>query len=367
MTKQQYIQRVLLIMNEAGLFDGQGNMFNGADTAQVDRYIEGSYVDAWRRCAGVLPKSWFRNESFKHYPLISSLTEGTGHVVLPSDFYLLNSFKMKGWKKAVYEASVENERTAAIQANEYTRGSQIRPACTTSSKEYETTKQIIVIGADPIPALYPFDNGPVYCSLNNKLYSWVDDSFPYKGVFDETKTYSANQGGVDAVYWNGNLYYASSATVTPGQFDTGDWTAFPLYTNSESGEYPSLGIDYKDVHTGKLYKRIPSAVNTISVVELNVLDGIVNCLNYYSLQKGLASHTIEEAIYIPSAKSLSAYDDNEDLGIDQRVIEPLAYLSASTVFTIFEKYEIAKALEARVVEMFPGFKSAKGNNITIKQ
>ena len=64
MTKQDYIQRVLLIMNEAGLYDKDGNSFVGADAAQVDRYIEGSYVDAWRRCATVMPKAWFKNASF---------------------------------------------------------------------------------------------------------------------------------------------------------------------------------------------------------------------------------------------------------------------------------------------------------------
>ena len=72
MTKQDFINRVLLIMNEAGMIDAQGNQFTGADAAQVDRYIEGSYVDAWRRCVKVMPRSWFANSVMP--------TTGTKHV-----------------------------------------------------------------------------------------------------------------------------------------------------------------------------------------------------------------------------------------------------------------------------------------------
>ena len=59
---------------------------------------------------------------------------GIGFVVLPEDFYLLNSFKMASWRKAIYDVYIENERTSSIQSNEYTRGSQIRPVATISTK-----------------------------------------------------------------------------------------------------------------------------------------------------------------------------------------------------------------------------------------
>lgn len=233
MTKEGYIKRVLLIMNEAGLMDLAGNFFIGADTAQVDRYIEGSFVDAWRRCVGVMPRAWFGNESFSAATVFPNLPSGTGYVVLPEDFYLLTSFKMTGWGKAVYEAYIVNERTASIQSNEFTRGSQIRPICT----------------------------------ISNKL---VDGS-------------------------------------------------------------------------------------------------VKQVLNYYSLKMGLDSHSIEEAIYLPSCKPLSEFDLDEDLKLNHQVIEILAYLSASTVFTLFEKYDIAKALEAKAIEMFPGLKSIRGTTVTVKQ
>ncbi|MCL2650316.1 MAG: hypothetical protein FWD60_04715 [Candidatus Azobacteroides sp.] len=233
MTKKDYINRVLLIMNEAGLMDLAGNFFIGADTAQIDRYIEGSFVDAWRRCVAVMPRAWFGIKDFSNSYNFKDIPSGTGYVVLPPNFYLLVNFKMKGWVKAVYEASIENERTASIQSNEYTRGSQIRPVCTISNK---------------------------------------------------------------------------------------------------------------------LIENAPKQV-----------------LNYYSLPKGLSDHVIEEAIFIPVCKPLNKIELHEELDINQQVIEILAYLSASSVFTLFEKYDIAKALDQKAIEMFPGLKSVRGTNTTVIQ
>lgn len=234
MTKQEFINRVLLIMNEAGMMTNQGLVMVGADTTQVDRHIEGTFVDAWRRCIKVMPRMWFGNKSFISAEKIADLTNGTGYIILPDDFYLLTSFKMAGWQKAVMEASVENERTANIQSNEYTRGSIIRPACTLSVK--------------------------------------------------------------------------------------------------------------------------------------NVSGSLKNVLNYYTLPKGLQTHTVEEAIYIPVIKPLSEVSDpTTELGLSDQIIEPMAYLSASTVLTMFEKYDVAKALEMRALEMFPGLQSVIGKNITTKQ
>jgi len=254
MTKEDYIKRVLLIMNESGLMDLNQNSFIGADTAQVDRYIEGSYVDAWRRCATVMPRAWFRNDSFLKQPHYPDLLCGTGFVVLPDDFYLLTGFKMKGWTKAVYEAYIDNDKTAAIQSNENTRGSEIRPVCTISNR---LVKKLVAI----------------------KL------------------------------------------------------------------EFENETDNDKEEDDGK----------------------IKQVLNYYSLQKGLVKHEIEEAIYVPVCKPLIECKLEDELEIKPQVIEILAYLSASTVFTLFEKYDIAKALEQRAIEMFPGLKSIRGTNVTVKQ
>ena len=134
MKKGEFINRVLLIMNEAGMMDAGGNAYLGAENTQVDRHIEGTFVDAWRRCIKVMPRMWFKNASFITNTKKVDLPDGTGYIILPDDFYLLTSFKMRGWKKAVHEASLENERTSSVQSNEYTRGSEIRPICTISMK-----------------------------------------------------------------------------------------------------------------------------------------------------------------------------------------------------------------------------------------
>ena len=49
----------------------------------------------------------------------------------------------------------------------------------------------------------------------------------------------------------------------------------------------------------------------------------------------------------------------EELKIHDQVIEPLAYITASTVFTMHEKIEVARGLDARAIEMFPGFTKYK--------
>jgi hypothetical protein len=243
-TKKEYICRVMAIMDEARMMDSVEFM-PGADTSGIDRHIEGGFTDAWRRCIRVMPRIWFKTESFAGQTLHADLPAGTGYVELPDNFYLLASFKMKGWEKAVYEAYVENDRTASIQSSEYTRGSTIRPVCTLSSRR---------------------------------------------------------------------------------------------------------------IQTGELRSDPPQPVFEIKPV-----------LNYYSLPKKLPKHETEEALYVPAATPIKDLDNDAELNISDQVMEPLAYLSASTVFTILQKYDISKALEQRVVEMFPGLQSVRGGSITFKQ
>ena len=219
MTKKEYIDKVLLIMNEAGMANPSGSAFIGADTTNINKQIEGSYLDAWRRCVKVMPKTWFENKSFKPptYEHYSLLTKGVGYVELPNDFYLLTTFKMEGWEKSVQEAVLSSDIVTAIQTNDYTRGSIVRPVC---------------------------------------------------------------------------------------------------------------------------------------VIDIDEVDGVIKrVLRYYSLPKGLAKHTVEKAIYVPIPSSLSDKDSAYDLKISLQVLEPLAYIAASTVFTMHEKTDIAKALDEKAVEM----------------
>jgi hypothetical protein len=316
MTKAEFINRVLLIMNEAGLYDNQGAQFIGADSAQVDRYIEGSYVDAWRRCAQVMPKAWFKNSTFKYHPTHSDLADGTGFVVLPSDFYLMNTFKMTGWRKSALDAYIDNEKVESIQSNEYTRGSQIRPVVVIKTKEVDSKE---------------FNYLSFSYFQNNNPTTPVAEQFWYKP--SESKIYVYRNSAWSEAVWGDSVVV--------------------LYMT----------------FAGIFYVGHPDENNKITeITEIAPFNfGISQVLYYYSLQKGLQSHTVEEAIYVPVASPLSEYDDDSDLELDHRLVEPMAYLSASSVFTIFEKPAIAQALEQKVVEMFPAFKSVKGTNVTFKQ
>jgi len=129
MIKSEFITKVLSVINETGVYDAAGGITTGADETRIDRLTERVYRDAWRRAVKIYPKLWFRNETFhtaEHFP---NLTQGTGFVKIPADFYLLTSFRMRGWMTPVYEAVLENSHTAELQQNEYTRGESNRPVC----------------------------------------------------------------------------------------------------------------------------------------------------------------------------------------------------------------------------------------------
>jgi hypothetical protein len=67
-------------------------------------------------------------------------------------------------------------------------------------------------------------------------------------------------------------------------------------------------------------------------------------LAYYSLRRGLTHHAVEEALYIPFAEKIDTKADDYELGIDNKLEIPLAYMAASTVFTLFEKRDVAAEL-----------------------
>ncbi|MDR1562199.1 MAG: hypothetical protein LBS54_03795 [Dysgonamonadaceae bacterium] len=130
MNKSQFIQRVAAVIDESGQLAADGGQYFGAEVTNLDRHIEEGYVDAWRTCVNAqgAQRAWFKNCSFDDAELHADLPQGTGFVVLPADFYLLTSFKMKGWVKPVFEATLVNDRALAVQSNEFTRGSRIRPS-----------------------------------------------------------------------------------------------------------------------------------------------------------------------------------------------------------------------------------------------
>ena len=130
MTKSEYLLGVMQRMNELGWDDSLSGMFLGSDTTKVERQIEATFRDAWRKAVGAFSKSYFNQKSFVSSLLHGDVSTGAGFVVLPLDFYLLVRFGMKGWKKDCYIALEMDDVIGAIQANEYVRGNYLRPACT---------------------------------------------------------------------------------------------------------------------------------------------------------------------------------------------------------------------------------------------
>jgi hypothetical protein len=126
-TKQDFIQHVLHILNEAGSINGAEMV--GADMTQLPLYIEKLYPGAWRRAVKILPCTWFETKSFSDAEKITNAPDGTGYIILPSDYLQLSSFKMTGWKTNVLTSPEQTPTINAKQANEYTRGTIQRPIC----------------------------------------------------------------------------------------------------------------------------------------------------------------------------------------------------------------------------------------------
>ena len=131
MAKADFIKQVMQVMNEAGW---NNDSFSGSDVTMIEEHIEAVFVDAWRKATKALPKTYFTINDFSGNKLSGDTSTGTGYIILPDDFYTLYSFKMEGWQKAVETLYPSSDSMAAIQANEYTRGSAVRPVCIMSKK-----------------------------------------------------------------------------------------------------------------------------------------------------------------------------------------------------------------------------------------
>lgn len=365
MKKTDFINRVLLIMNEAGMTDLQGSSFLGADSAQVDRYIEGSYENAWRLLAATpaLPKSWLTNKSFKNYPLIPDVSHGIGMVVLPSDFYLLTKFRMQGWQKHIDEASVGNERVSSIQSNPYTRGSIIRPTGVIDNmilpEHANINDEFNAVLSDNNTST-GFTGSAVYISKINEQILTISNlpsgTLIWRGEYDSDDGYSVD----NVCYYNDNLWRANASTSMEPTPTAENWDLL------ESASYPD-GSWLKMV--------IGEAVSYIYVLNYTRYDvpsdvtpgSISQVLKYYSLPTSYESHEVSEAIYVPNVAPLTDLDPDDEININQRIIEPLAYITAGAVFTIFQKDQLAASLTEKGLLMIPGYRSVKGTNITIKQ
>ena len=123
MTKAEYIEQVLLRMNQASQ-EGLSSII-GSDTTQGKTFITNTFSEAWRRTVEFLPEIYFPQKSFSG--TTPNLPDGIGTITIPSDFEKFVSLKMVGWKIPALYASSNTEPIAQQQANENTRGSWIRP------------------------------------------------------------------------------------------------------------------------------------------------------------------------------------------------------------------------------------------------
>lgn len=132
--KARFISRVMQIMNEIGWNDTGSDAFIGSDVAKLKENIESVFVDSWRKSVSLFPKTYFTIKDFSDCKLVSDIPLGIGYVLLPSDFYSLFSFKMRGWQVASENLIQISDPLARVQANEYTRGNVVRPVCLFGNK-----------------------------------------------------------------------------------------------------------------------------------------------------------------------------------------------------------------------------------------
>ncbi|MDR1372547.1 MAG: hypothetical protein LBJ17_05400 [Dysgonamonadaceae bacterium] len=133
MTRTQFIDRVIAILNEAGITEIEQVALLGAEAAQLDKHIENGFAGAWSRLAQIVPLNWLNKKTGSKNVIETDVSKGTGSVRLPDDFFALVRFRMSLWRKPVFSATPENELVSVIQSNEYTQGSVIRPVCVIST------------------------------------------------------------------------------------------------------------------------------------------------------------------------------------------------------------------------------------------
>lgn len=137
MTKLEYINQVLCLLNEAGMSERQTFQLTGADNSDVTTLISKIYPAAWKKCMQSIPRQWWQIQDFTTQATDS--LDGSGYVTLPLDWFCLHSFKMKGWKNTVYQTYEIGHPVAECQTNLYARGTALHPVCviTTTLQEGE--------------------------------------------------------------------------------------------------------------------------------------------------------------------------------------------------------------------------------------
>jgi hypothetical protein len=322
MTKSEFINRVLLIMNESGQLDVTGTSFSGADNTQIDKHIEGSYVDAWRRIAKVAPRMWLGNKSFKsNIGIIDTFTFNGGAnegFAVNDTIYITNNTGKRAIFKVLTVTETEPQTVSLVSCEEGFSASSYFATVLTGLGDI--TGDVVI----SVTAIKTITNDPIKSVAEGTGYIILPDDFYLLTKF---KMEGWKVAAMEAAVSNSRVANIQSNEYTRG-----------------SQIRPVVVID--NVDTGAAIKSV---------------------LKYYSLPKGQTTHTVEEALYVPVVKEMSTLGIDDNLGISDQIIEPLAYLSAATVFTILEKYPVAQALEGRAEAMLPGLISIKGTTATVKQ
>ena len=126
MTKAEFIQLVMRIMNEANAGIDGAEMV-GSDMTRVDEYIEKLFPVAWRRALGLFPRHWMVGKSFLTAAVKHDGPHGVGYIVLPDDFAELMTLKMKLWKTELVTLLEDNAANNKKQENPFARGTARRP------------------------------------------------------------------------------------------------------------------------------------------------------------------------------------------------------------------------------------------------
>lgn len=308
-------------MNEPGLADINGNSFTGADAVGIDRLIEGSFIDAWRRVAKVAPRTWLGNKSFKsEIGVIDTFTFASGAegFVVDDLVYIESQTGKRAYLKVTSQTAGNPTAFALIS------GGSGFIVSSYLAKTYTGIGDITGAIEITITAIKTTLNNPIPSLTEGTGYIKLPDDFYLLTKFKMTT-------------WKVSAMEAAVTNTRVANLQANDWTR-------GSTMRPAVVIDNIDI------------------------DGLIKpALRYYSLQKGLLAHTVEEAIYVPTPVDLKDLNDLDELEISHQIIEPLCYLNAATVFTILEKPTIAAALEARAEAILPGILSLKGTNATVKQ
>ena len=371
-------------MNEAQLRDAQGVSFTGADSAQIDKYIEGSYVDAWRRCAKIMPRAWLGN---KILPTTSGIITHVSILGSNPIFHVNDIINLvcpvSGTSATIKVATITpgapvTITLASITTQPSTSGGYYYDS--TSKHIFQYTGSWVDLGTPSQYIQYEFSgpytwNGTALVSGNatSNVGTILTATVLSGGVGYEdgdnvnnvngTALFNITAAGIPILYTN--LSDGTGYILLPSDFYL--LTSLKMVGWKKSVREASLANERTDNIQSNIYTR-GSSIRPVVLIDNKVVNGsIAPVLTYYSLPAGLPSHTVEEAIYVPTVEGLETLGDNDDLGLDMRIIEPLAYLSASSVFTIFEKYDISKALDLKAESMMPGLISVKGTTVTNKQ